>query len=240
MRTGINCLRAWVVGVLLVAGGDSGASVGSVLGTIRIEGARPARPKLRVYKHVEVCGEDIPDERLVLGPNGGLRYVVVTVEAASGETRARPEADLVLDNHDCRFEPHVQTAAVGQWVELRNSDPILHNADARRGQDTLFNVALTPGRRVRKPLDHAGVIRVTCDVRHTWMKAYIVVVDHPFHAVTDIYGDYEIRGLPPGKYVLRAWHEELGTQQHPVTIEADKATQQDITYPTPTAAEPPP
>ena len=61
--------------------------------------------------------------------------------------RTERDLTLVLDNRACRFDPHVQVAEVGQWLEIRNSDPILHNADARIGQETLFNVALPPARQ---------------------------------------------------------------------------------------------
>jgi hypothetical protein len=125
----------------------------------------------------------------------------------------------------------VQVAEVGQWLELRNSDPILHNADAWIGQEPIFNVALTPGRVVRKPLARTGLVAITCDVRHTWMKAFVAVTDHPYHSVTDIDGTYEIRDLPPGSYTLRIWHEELGSREQPVKIEAGAVATADVTYP---------
>ncbi len=220
--------------VALTAGGTiDAASFGSLAGTVSVAGPVPARAPLPVYKSHQVCGNSMPDERLVVGPGGGVRYAVVTVEAVKGGRAPDRDVSLILDNRLCRFEPHVQTAEVGQTIELRNSDPILHNADARLGQDTLFNVALTPGREVRKPLTRAGLITVTCDVRHTWMKAFVAVADHPYHTVTDIEGAYEIRDLPPGSYAVRVWHEELGTREQPVTIEADKVATLDVAYPAP-------
>jgi len=172
----------------------------------------------------------VVDDRLVVGPDGGVRYAVVTVEGVKGG--ALPERDVthVLDNRGCRFQPHVQVAEVGQWLEIRNSDPILHNADARLGADTLFNLALPPGRRVRRPLARPGRIALTCDVRHTWMSAFVVVADHPYHSVTDAYGAYEIRDLPPGRYTLRVWHEELGALEQEIDIEAGKSTTAESAY----------
>jgi hypothetical protein len=186
---------------------------------------------LPVYKNKEVCGESVPDERLVTGPDRGLRYAVVTVDGVRGGKAPERDLTLVLDNHACRFEPHVQVAEVGQWLEIRNSDPILHNADARLGQDTLFNVGLPPGRRVRKPLVRPGLVAFTCDVRHTWMSAWVAVADHPYHTVTDAYGAYEIRDLPAGRYTVRVWHEELGTLERPTTIEPGATATLDVEYP---------
>jgi plastocyanin len=217
------------------------APSGTLAGTVRLAGSAPMRPPLPVYKSHQVCGNTIADERLVVGPGGGVRYAVVTVEEVRDGRMPERDVAIVLDNRLCHFEPHVQTAEVGQWVELRNSDPILHNADARMGQETLFNVALTPGREVRKPLARAGLITVTCDVRHTWMKAFIMVAEHPYHTVTDAEGAYEIRGLPAGAYTVRVWHEELGTQEQRATIVAGEVATLDIAYspPKPREGQPP-
>jgi hypothetical protein len=204
---------------------------GSVMGVLRLEGPAPKRSPLPVFKHREICGEGVPDERLVIGPGGGVRYAVVSIDGVRGGLEPARDLTHVLDNRVCRFEPHVQVAEVGQWLELHNSDPLLHNADARLGDRTLFNVALWPERRVRKPLAQAGLVKITCDVRHTWMTAYVAVAEHPYHAVTDVYGEYEIREIPPGSYTLRVWHEELGTIARPLDIEPGRMTIVDLTYP---------
>jgi hypothetical protein len=194
------------------------ASTGVVTGTVRLAGPAPKRPALPVYKNHEVCGDGVPDDRLVVGPAGGVRYAVVTVEGVREGKQPERDTTIILDNRDCRFQPHVQVAEVGQWLEIWNSDPLLHNADARIGNETIFNVALPPARRVRKPLARPGLIAITCDVRHTWMNAFVDVAAHPYHTVTDLYGAYEIRDLPAGSYTLRVWHEELGTKSVPVTV----------------------
>ena len=46
---------------------------------------------------------------------------------------------------------------------------------------------------------------------HPWMTGYIGVFHHPFFDVTGKTGYYELRGMPPGKYVIEAWHETLGS-----------------------------
>jgi hypothetical protein len=224
-----------VAALLAAAAPAFAVSPGVVTGTVGVAGAPPARPPLPVFKNHEVCGAGVPDDRLVVGPGGALRYAVVTVEGVQGGSKPERDTTIVLDNRDCRFQPHVQVAEVGQWLEIWNSDPILHNADARIGNDTIFNVALPPGRRVRKPLARAGRIAITCDVRHTWMSAFIDVTEHPYHAVTDLYGAFEIRELPPGSYTLRVWHEELGTVTRPFTVKAGGMAVVDVEIPAPAA-----
>jgi hypothetical protein len=239
MPVGAPRATLFALAVLLAAGTPEAGVLGTLTGTVRLAGPAAQRPPLPVVKHREVCGDGVPDERLVVGPGGGVRYAVVTVEGVRDGKKVERDATLVLDNRACRFDPHVQVAEVGQWLEIVNSDPILHNADARLGQQTLFNVGLMPGRRVRKPLTQPGLIAITCDVRHTWMSAFIAVADHPYHGVTDAYGAYEIRHVPPGTYQVRIWHEELGTREERVSLEAGATALVDVTYSLPTPPEGP-
>jgi hypothetical protein len=236
---GVSPIRLLALSTVLAANVSHAGVLGTVTGTVRLEGPAPSRPPLPVVKHREVCGEGVPDDRLVVGPGGGVRYAVVAIDGVRDGRKPERDVTLVLDNRACRFDPHVQVAEVGQWLEIRNSDPILHNADARLGTQTIFNVGLPPGRQVRKPLAQAGLIAVTCDVRHTWMNAFIAVADHPYHTVTDAYGAYEIRDVPPGTYRVRFWHEELGTREQEVTLEAGATALVDASYPAPPAGSRP-
>jgi hypothetical protein len=56
-----------------------------------------------------------------------------------------------------------------------------------------------------------------CDV-HGWMNAYMAVMDHPYYAVTDAEGKFEIKSLPPGTYTVEAWHEKAGAVSQSVTL----------------------
>ena len=66
--------------------------------------------------------------------------------------------------------------------------------------------------------------KVKCDV-HPWMGAFLGVFDHPYFAVTDDSGSYTISGLAPGKYVIEAWHEKLGSQIADITVDDGGASQ---------------
>ena len=197
---------------------------GKIVGTVKVAGKFVPRPPHAVNKNREICGDHIEDESLVVGPEKGLRYAVLTLADITKGKAVELEAGYALDNEKCRFVPHVQAINVGQWIELKNTDPVLHTANALLKQQTLFNVALWPSREVRKPVAYPGVVRINCGV-HPWMSAYVVVTDNPYHAVTDLYGAYEIDDIPPGTYKLRLWHELLGTQEKEVRIEAGRELQ---------------
>ena len=50
------------------------------------------------------------------------------------------------------------------------------------------------------------------------MSAYVGVVDHPYFTVSGPDGSISLEGLPPGDYVVEAWHETYGTLTQSITI----------------------
>ena len=146
---------------------------------------------------------------------------------------------VVLDNRKCAFVPHVISATVGQTLEIHNSDSTLHDAHAWLGARSLFNVGILPGRSRRQPLTDTGLVHINCNVRHTWMHAYLFVAPDPYHAVTGPDGRFTIDQVPPGTYTVRVWHELLGSIDRPVIVEAGKTATVDVALPV-VAPVPPP
>jgi len=232
MRT----LQSLVAAVLLLAATAGHAEYremavengGTIRGTIRLTGEAPKLPPQPVFKHQETCGGTVTDERLVVGAQGALRNAVVTLtDITAGKPVARDQV-VTLDNVKCAFVPHVLSATLGQMLVMRNSDPFLHDAHALLGSQTLFNVALPKGHTVRKPLAYAGLVHINCNVRHTWMHAYVYVGENPYHTVTDDRGGFTLDQVPPGTYTLRVWHELLGSLDRQVTVEPGKTKTLDI------------
>lgn len=204
---------------------------GAVSGTVLVAGDVPALPPQPVFKRREFCGDTMADERLVVGSGGVLTNAVVDlvdVPAGKPVPRDRP---VVLDNSKCAFVPHVRSATVGQTLEIHNSDPFLHDAHAWLGTRSLFNVGILPGHTARQPLADAGLVHINCNVRHTWMHAYVFVADDPYHAVTGADGRFTIDQVPPGTYTLRVWHELLGSIDRQVTVEGGKTATIDLALP---------
>src|SRR5262249_34495122 len=144
--------------------------------------------------------------------------------------KAVPKSEPVhLDNRKCAFVPHVVAASVGQLLEMHNEDPFLHDAHAIVGPETLFNLAIPKGRTVRHVLDRPGIAHVNCNVRHTWMHAYLFVTDDPYHAVTDAAGRFAIDDVPPGQHRIAVWHELLGSRTLEVTVSPGQTATIDFT-----------
>jgi carboxypeptidase family protein len=201
---------------------------GRISGRVRVVGAVPVLPPQPVFKQKEVCGETQPDPRLVTGKDGVLENAVVSLANIDAGKPVPRNTAVTLDNAKCTFVPHVASATVGQMLHLHNSDPFLHDAHALLGSRTLFNVAILKDQTVRKPLAEPGLIHLNCNVRHTWMHAYLYVAEHPYHAVTAETGQFVIDEVPPGTYTLRVWHEMLGSVDRSVTVEQGKTTTVDI------------
>jgi hypothetical protein len=56
------------------------------------------------------------------------------------------------------------------------------------------------------------------------MIGYVVVVDTPYYGQADASGAFSIRGVPPGEYLLEAWHESASnTTKSKVAVGSDGA-----------------
>jgi len=196
---------------------------GTIVGEVLFTGQASKPATLAVTKNQEFCGESKPDESLIVGANKGVKNAIVTIENIAKGKKIDKTAQPSLDNNGCRFIPHVQAVNVGTTLEIRNSDPILHNTHSFLQGSTVFNLALPlKGQKVRKPLRLPGLIDVKCDAGHTWMRAYILVAENPYFAVSDDAGKFQIEDVPAGKYKLKAWHEKLGTEIAEVEVQAGK------------------
>ena len=197
---------------------------GTIKGTVTFQGAAPARQKIEVTKDTNVCGAGGAklSEALVVGPGGGIANVVVRLSGMTkGAALAPPATKPTLDQKVCQFHPHVVLVPAGSAVTMVNSDGILHNVHTYGEANPPVNKA-QPG--FKKQLDiqfdkPEFPIRVECDA-HSWMKAWIVVQDHPYYAVTDESGAFTLSNVPPGDYDLEAWQETLGRKSAKVSVAA--------------------
>ena len=180
---------------------------GTITGTVKFVGPIPKLEPIGVAKNQDTCGNTVPSEVLIVNPqNVGLKNAVVFLEKVVKGKRLETKAPT-LDNAKCLFVPHVQAVPVRVKVDVKNSDPILHNTHAFLGRRTVFNLALPiQGQVIKRKIKRPGVIKVRCDA-HVHMSAWIVAIRHPYFTVTDENGSFKITDVPPGKYKVIAWHE---------------------------------
>lgn len=141
-----------------------------------------------------------------------------------------PTFEPILQHEKCRYSPHVMGLHVGQPLHIVNSDPTVHNTHPTPKVNQEWNFSQPPHSPavVKKFMRPEVVIPFKCN-QHPWEKAYVGVLKHPYFAVSDELGRFEIRNVPPGVYKLVVWHEKLGEQERELTLLAGENRSADFT-----------
>lgn len=212
---------------------QDGASTrtGTIQGRVVFQGDPIPRPtEIENGTDPEACGSRQSYRDFLISPQTrGIQNVVVSLGDVTFPSLPSPQPTTVtIDNRDCQFVPHVSVLTAGSTIEAANSDPISHTTHLYYGPLDR-NLALATGEKMTQLVSRPGLILVRCDI-HGWMKAYVHVDRHPFHAVSDTSGQFAIRDIPVGSYTLQIWHEALGRQQVPVTVRARQTETLEIRY----------
>lgn len=232
LNTGKKWLIAGTLGALLVVvlGYSSpftpvNPGSGSISVTVKYKGTAPKLSAFKVTKDVSSCSHEVPNETIIVGIGNGIKNTMVYVKGAQGAIEPK---DYVLNNIGCVFTPRVGFATKGSKFVMKNSDDVMHNTHGYfvvgKMKKTIVNVALPKkGSTISntRALRNPGLIEVKCDA-HEWMSATIMVMSHPYFAVTDNSGKATIKNVPAGEYDLVFYHEALGEQTKKVKVEAGK------------------
>ena len=200
---------------------------GAISGQVTLRGRPPAREAIRIDEDpacVQLNPKGMRTETVVTGAGGALANAFVYVKRGlEGKQFAPPPATatVVIDQHYCRFAPRMLGIRAGQTLRVTNSDPLTHNIHPMPKMNRDWNQSQPEGapalerRFVRPEL----MVRVKCNV-HSWMRAYVNVMEHPYFAITGPDGAFELRHVPPGDYTLEALHEKLAPQEINVHVDA--------------------
>ena len=198
---------------------------GTVKGKVVFDGTPPERAVINVAGINPACCDVktpvLSDELVVDAKTKGVRYAMAWLIAADGNSKtalpihptlAKPAAKVVIDQPCYMFEPHVLGIRTGQTLVFKNSAMCTHNVSCLGGGDNPeFNKAVAKSNELEiegwKP--YHRMISVSCTI-HGWMKAWVHVFDHPYFAVTNEKGEFEIKNAPAGKYRLVVWQEKVG------------------------------
>jgi plastocyanin len=215
------------------AAGPSGQA--SITGVVNFTGAAPANPTIDMSEEAACkskhTGTITDPQYVVTGGKLGNVFVRVKSGLPAGATYPAPTTPVVVDQDGCLYKPRVFGVMVGQPIEIKNSDPVLHNIKAVPTANRGFNISQPQKdmKTSRTFTKEEVMVPLQCNV-HSWMNAHVGVVSHPFFATSGPDGTFTISGLPAGTYELEAWHEKLGTQTLSVTVGATEAKNVTITF----------
>jgi hypothetical protein len=122
-----------------------------------------------------------------------------------------PANPVVIDQPCCTFVPHQAAIRVGQTLVIKNSAPFGHNANYNTSNNGSGNPLIPAGEKFELPIKEPerSEVKITCNI-HPWMSASIRVFDHPYFAVSNERGEYEIKDAPVGQYRIFVWHSTAG------------------------------
>jgi plastocyanin len=222
------------------AAGQEGGAVapaggGTITGTVTFTGTPPANPPIDMSEEPACAQKHSGGARdpQVIVTDGKLGNVFVFVKSGlpAGRTFPVPTNAAVLDQDGCLYEPRNFGVMVGQPLEIKNSDPVLHNIKAVPSKNRGFNISQpSQGMTTRRTFNTEEVgVPLECNV-HGWMHASVSVLNHPFFSTSGRDGTFRIQGLPAGTYELEARHEKLGTRTASVTVPEGGTATTTITF----------
>jgi plastocyanin len=175
-------------------------------------------------------GKQVVQETVMATIDGSLANTFVRLEGKF-PAAAVPKNPVVIDQRNCLYHPRMLGMRVGQVLEIRNSDNLFHNVHSiSDNPGNSFNLAQAKAGAVDNfKMKTEDMLSMGCDV-HRWMKAYIGVVAHPYFAVTDAKGNFQILNVPPGTYTINAWHEQYGPVKKSVKVTAGGTVTVDFSY----------
>jgi hypothetical protein len=227
--SGVFVMRSFIVRCLLLAfplvitnfaTAQSGYKVisvadgGSISGTIKWSGPTPHQLDFPITKDPQICDPEGKKsaslERLIVGPEGGVANTIVYLKNIyAGKAMDLPEQRRHLDQKHCHYVPHILLVPQNGELQMQSSDATLHTIHMDGAAS--YNLPFPFTNQINsRTMGTAGLVNLRCNGGHVWMNAEMMVVPHPYYAVTDESGRFEFTNVPPGTYQIVAWHEGWG------------------------------
>ena len=216
---------------------------GTIEGTVSYAGSNKKAKDLKMDSD-PICGtsHSVPPKKedFILNKDNQFKNVIVWLKNVNYEGELSSDS-ATIDQIGCLYTPHVNAFTTGQKVFIKNSDKTLHNVNSQSKINDSFNSAQPAGvPDIEKTFSSAEEpFYIKCDV-HPWMKAWVMVSDHPYFAITDENGKFKIDNVPAGEYEIVFWQEKLSnlpkkkyeipTNTLSVTITDDDITKADFVF----------
>lgn len=188
---------------------------GEISGSIKL---KPAKKVPANQRYPNQSGSGVPQR--VRSP------AVVYLEKVEGTFAAPPENPRMAQK-DFAFHPRVLPVLVGTTVDFPNQDDLYHNVFSFSSTKK-FDLGRYPsGESKGQTFDKPGLVKIYCEI-HDHMRAFILVLQNPYFAVTDEQGGYAIRNIPPGRYRLKVWQEDSKEASKEIVVESGRPVRADF------------
>jgi len=206
----------------------------------------PVQKPLKVNKDETHClanGPILDHEWIVNKANKGVKNVFVWLAVDPNgpvkdlpihpSLKDVPKQPVVVDQPQCMFDPYATVMREGQELIVKNGAPVAHNANYQGSpaRNPGSNPIVPAGQQITINLKSDRMpVRLSCNI-HPWMKGYVGVYNHPYFALSDANGSFEIKQAPAGNFRIFFWHEgagwrlaQAGRTGEPITIKAGQTT----------------
>jgi plastocyanin len=173
---------------------------------------KPSEPRARASAPARRAPAPAPGASSVSGTVSGGGHIgpggaVLWLKRIDGSMpRVVPPSNQVMTQREKTFLPHVLAVPLGTTVQFRNDDRIYHNVFSIAKPNDFDAGIRATGATYTRTFNSPGAVEILCNI-HSTMNAYVFVVDSPYFAKSQASGAFSIRGVPPGRYELAAWHE---------------------------------
>jgi hypothetical protein len=241
---------------------ENGGTIRGIV-TLNGTAPAPKAYNLITFPDPEYCGR-ISDgngwrllKDFVVNNRNQLQGVVMVLE---GVAEGKPFTLSIpkVEARDCQFLPFTTVVRSEHGIEVVNMDPVMHDIQAyetsvTNGTRVLFNSPLSFNRKhhredIRATHEHVPgksmvhqfqlskgrkTFVMQCGF-HAYMESWAIAVDNPYFTLTSEAGGYEITGIPPGTYRLRAWHPSVKREEvQTVTVQSSQTIHVDFSLESP-------
>jgi plastocyanin len=138
------------------------------------------------------------------------------------DERATPSGDRIRILHSRgRFVPRLVVVPPGTTLEFENRDRVYHNVFSVSPAARFDLGGIAPGQVRERVFDRQGVVHVYCEL-HPKEAAWVVVAPEHFSTQAAADGAFAFEKVPPGTYLVRAFHPALGDVTRRVKVEPKK------------------
>src|SRR5258708_3300198 len=239
--TALALLTAHGVGTrtLRAIGTGSGAradtsGAATLSGIVKLEGSKPVATRINMAADpacLKMHSAPVMSEEVVTGTNGALKDAIVYISDGLGNRTFDPPTEpVVFEQKGCTYNPRILGMRARQALKVINSDPTTHNIHPVPQNNREWNMSQPPASSpIEETFAREEIIPVKCNV-HPWMRGYIAVFKHPFFAVTDNRGSFELKNVPPGEYTIQAWHEKYGALTQKVNLAPNQSQEVEFVF----------